>query len=299
MTLLRKDDARILIVGLGQIGYSNAEYMAGLGLDVDGYDIDSRAVQRALDHNLIRRGTRTFEGYNYYILCVSTHNPADMSVPSFDALLSTAYRLSCEGKRGALVAIESTITKGMSNKIEAILEHRLHVAHVPHRFYAEEKAEHGVRQTRVLGGCKSCCTKLALHLYQDVLDIPVHVVNAIQLAELSKLIENSHRFMEIAFAEELKMLCDAHSLDFAELRAAINSKWNVKILEPRQGIGGHCLPKDSQMYVDLSKWVLASSVVDSAKAVDEDYRLRLTQSQSAGVIVQARATYAGAVSAEG
>jgi len=287
---LRKDEAKILIVGLGQIGYSNAEYMTGLGLDVDGYDIDSKAVQRALDHNLIRRGTETFEGYNYYILCVSTHNPANMSLPSFDGLLSTAYRLSCEGKRGALVAVESTVTRGMSHKIEAILEHRLHVAHVPHRFYADEKDEHGVRQTRVLGGCKSCCTKLALHLYQDVLDIPVHAVKSIQLAELSKVIENSHRFMEIAFAEELKMLCDAYSLDFAELRKAVNSKWNVKILEPRQGIGGHCLPKDSQMYVDLSKQVLASSVVDSAKAVDEDYRSHLTHDQSLGVIVQPRLT---------
>ena len=288
MEILREADAKILIVGLGQIGYSNAEYMAGLGLEVDGYDIDSRAVQRALDHNLIRHGTKTFKGYNYYILCVSTHNPANMSLPSFDGLLSTAYRLSFEGKRGALVAVESTVTKGMSRKIESILEHRLHVAHVPHRFYAEERAEHGVRQTRVLGGCESCCTKLALHLYEDVLDIPVHVVKSIQLAELSKLIENSHRFMEIAFAEELKMICDAYSLDFDELREAVNSKWNVKILEPRKGIGGHCLPKDSQMYVDLSKWVLASSVVDSAKAVDEDYRSRLVQNQNVGATVQQR-----------
>jgi UDP-N-acetyl-D-mannosaminuronate dehydrogenase len=86
----------------------------------------------------------------------------------------------------------------------------------------------------------------------------------------------------------LKMLCDAYSLDFAELRDAVNSKWNVKILEPRKGIGGHCLPKDSQMYVDLTKRVLASSVVGSAKAVDEDYRTGLTQEKDTGVIVQPR-----------
>jgi UDP-N-acetyl-D-mannosaminuronic acid dehydrogenase len=108
------------------------------------------------------------------------------------------------------------------------------------------------------------------------------------LAELSKVIENSHRFMEIAFAEELKMLCDAYSLDFAELRDAVNSKWNVKILEPRKGIGGHCLPKDSQMYVDLTKRVLASSVVDSAKAVDEDYRAGLTEEKGTGVTIQSK-----------
>lgn len=285
---LPSTDAKILVIGLGQIGYCNVEYMTSLGLKADGYDISDRAVERALDNKLIGRAASTFEGYDYYIVCVSTHNPSNMSLPSFNGLLSTAYRLSCEGKRGALVAVESTITRGMSHRIEQILEHRLHVAHVPHRFYADEKAEHGVRQTRVLGGCKTCCTKRALHLYQDLLEIPVHTVRSIQLAELSKVIENSHRFMEIAFAEELKMLCDAYSLDFAELREAVNSKWNVKILEPRKGVGGHCLPKDSQIYVDLTKQVLASSVVDSAKAVDEDYKTSLTQDQSTGVIVHPR-----------
>jgi nucleotide sugar dehydrogenase len=283
---LRSSEPKILIIGLGQIGYSNAEYMSSIGLKVDGYDISERAVKRALDNNLITRAANTFKGYDYYIICVSTHSPSNMSVPSFNGLLSTAHRLSVEGKRGALVSIESTVTRGMSHKIEEILGHRLHVAHVPHRFYADEKIEHGVRQTRVLGGCKSCCTKRALHLYQDLLEIPVHTVKSIQLAELSKVIENSHRFMEIAFAEELKMLCDAYSLDFAELREAVNSKWNVRILEPRKGIGGHCLPKDSQMYVDLTKRVLASSVVDSAKAVDEDYKAGLPQEKDTGVIIQ-------------
>jgi nucleotide sugar dehydrogenase len=285
---LPSTEAKILVIGLGQIGYSNIEYMTSLGLEVDGYDISDGAVERALDNKLIGRAASTFQGYDYYIVCVSTHNPSNMSLPSFDGLLSTVYRLSCEGKRGALVAVESTITRGVSHRIEQILEHRLHVAHVPHRFYADEKAEHGVRQTRVLGGCKSCCTRKALHLYQDMLEIPVHTVKSIQLAELSKVIENSHRFMEIAFAEELKMLCDAYSLDFSELREAVNSKWNVKILEPRKGVGGHCLPKDSQMYVDLTKQVLASSVVDSAKTVDEDYKTSLTQDQSTGVIVHPR-----------
>lgn len=288
MLTLQSKDAKILIIGLGQIGYSNAEYMNSLGLKVDGYDISPRTVKRALDDKLIGRAVDNFEGYDYYIVCVSTHNPANISLPSFDGLFSTAYRLSCEGKRGALVAVESTITRGVSHRIEEILEHRLHIAHVPHRFYAEEKTEHGVRQMRVLGGCKTCCTKQALHLYQNLLEIPVHLVRSIELAEISKVIENSHRFMEIAFAEELKMLCDAYSLDFTELREAVNSKWNVKILEPRKGIGGHCLPKDSQIYVDLTKRVLASSVVDSAKTVDEDYRASLTQDQTTGVVVQLR-----------
>jgi len=285
---MQKNQNNILIIGLGQIGYSNAEYMTRLGLNVDGYDIDPKAVNRALEKEVIRKKATTFRDYDYYIICVSTHNIQKMCSPSFNGLLETAHRLAYEGKPGALVAIESTITKGMSKKINKILDHRLHVAHVPHRFYGEDTEEHGVCQTRILGGCEKCCSEKALCFYQELLEIPVQAVRPIELAEISKIVENSHRFMEIAFAEELKMLCDAYCLDFKALRKAVNSKWNVKILEPKQGIGGHCLPKDSQMYVDLSKQVLVSSIVDSAKIVDEEYKTQLPQNQTICVFPQPR-----------
>ncbi|MCJ7423724.1 NAD(P)-binding domain-containing protein [Candidatus Bathyarchaeota archaeon] len=285
---MRKKEPSILVVGLGQIGYHDAEYMTSRGLNVDGYDIDPKTVQRAIDHGIIRKKAETFEGYDCYVIAVSTHNPTNMLLPSFDALFQTVYRLSIEGKRNALVTIESTVKKGMSRRVEEILGHRLHVAHVPHRFYAMEKEEHGVRQTRVLGGCENCCRRKALRFYQEVLDIPVHIARSIEIAELSKVIENSYRFMEIAFAEELKMFCEAYTLNFTELRDAINSKWNVRILEADHGIGGHCLPKDSQMYVDLTKRALVSSIIDAAKMVDGHYKLRLPQAPSFGMILPSR-----------
>jgi UDP-N-acetyl-D-mannosaminuronic acid dehydrogenase len=259
--------------------------MNSRGLRVDGYDIDAKAIQRALRSGIIEKRAENLKGYDYYVICVSTHSPENMFFPSLDSLLRTAHRLSCEAKKGALVSIESTITKGMSNEVNEILGHRLHVAHVPHRFYANEKEQHGVRQIRVLGGCKSCCTRKASHFYNEILDIPVYVVSSVELAELSKVVENSHRFLEIAFAEELKMFCDGYKMNFDELRAAVNTKWNVKILEPKQGIGGHCLPKDSQIYVNLSKHALTSSIVDTAKTVDAEYKLSLLQTPSFTVIL--------------
>jgi UDP-N-acetyl-D-mannosaminuronic acid dehydrogenase len=205
------------------------------------------------------------------VIAVSTHNPNDVAQPSFDALFQTAERLSYQGKKNALVAIESTVTRGTCEEIKGILGHRLHVAHVPHRFYGEEKEEHGVRQLRVLGGCEKCCTEKALHFYEETLGIPVHQVSSIELAELSKVIENSYRFLEIAFAEELRMFCDIQGLDFEELRAAINSKWNLEILEARQGIGGHCLPKDTQMYYELSRRTMPSGIIASAIQSNKQY----------------------------
>ncbi|MGI0057420.1 MAG: hypothetical protein ACREAK_08630, partial [Nitrosarchaeum sp.] len=78
------------------------------------------------------------------------------------------------------------------------------------------------------------------------------------------------------------IICDKTNVDFNELRSAINTKWNVNILEAHQGIGGHCLPKDSQMLLDISKNVIHSSVIEAAKKIDHQYRIhneKLSQNQ--------------------
>jgi UDP-N-acetyl-D-mannosaminuronic acid dehydrogenase len=274
---------KVLVIGLGQIGYSNAEYMTMKGLDVDGFDISDQAVQRAIDDQVIRKKASSFSGYDCYIICISTHRPEDMFQPHLDGLFDIAKRLSYEGKAGALVGIDSTITRGTSEKVLQVLRHRMHVVHVPHRFYINEKHDHGVRQTRVVGGCKECCIEKARQFYGDTLDIPLHPVNSVEVAELCKIVENSYRYMEIAFAEELKMFCDRSGIDFSELRNAINTKWNVKVLEPREGIGGHCLPKDSQMFLSLLKNVLDTSIIEAAKKVDEEYRQHISYRVPAGI----------------
>jgi UDP-N-acetyl-D-mannosaminuronic acid dehydrogenase len=148
----------------------------------------------------------------------------------------------------------------------------LHVCHVPHRFYIHDKEEHGVRQTRVAGACDSCCMERTRHFYHDILDIPLFDVSNIEIAELCKIVENSYRFLEIAFAEELRMLCDNSNINFQELRNAVNTKWNIKIKEARDGIGGHCLPKDSEMFLNTSYEFVGSSIIEAAKSIDKKYR---------------------------
>ncbi len=268
-------EKKILIVGLGQIGHSNAEYMTSLGLNVDGYDISKDAVARALKDKVIRKAANDFKGYDYYVLCISTHRPEDMFVPFLDGLFDIAKRISHEGKTGALVGIDSTITRGTTEEIKKILGHRLHVVHVPHRFYVHEREEHGVRQVRVIGGCEPCCVKEGRHFYGNILKIPLHQVNSPDVAELTKVVENSYRYLEIAFAEEIKMVCDSMNIDFKELRDSINTKWNIEVLEAKEGIGGHCLPKDSQMFLDISRNSVVTSMIRAAKMVDEQYRFHL------------------------
>jgi UDP-N-acetyl-D-mannosaminuronic acid dehydrogenase len=103
------------------------------------------------------------------------------------------------------------------------------------------------------------------------LGIPMHPVSKIDIAEMTKTIENAHRYLQIAFAEDLYLYCQANNINFSELRDALNTKWNVNVLEPREGIGGHCLPKDTRMFLQSSKSI-KSKILTAAVEVDQDYR---------------------------
>ena len=304
---------RVLVVGLGQLGIPVAKYIKEKeGFDVYGYDISSKAMDRAQTTAGIKKAT-SFSDFDVYILCISTHKPDDMFSPQIEGLLSIVNKISKEAKNGALVSIESTIPKGTSKKVFEMLNHRLHVSHAPHRWYALEEQEHGVNQVRVIGGVCDCCLKVAMYFYDGrsenmmnnsstsstttstsstttstsstttststtnekskskSLGIPMHPVSDIEIAELSKIAENADRYLQIAFAEDLYLYCQANNINFSELRDAINTKWNVHILEPREGIGGHCLPKDTKMFLQSSKSI-KSKILQAAIEVDQDYR---------------------------
>jgi UDP-N-acetyl-D-mannosaminuronic acid dehydrogenase len=155
---------KVLIVGLGQLGLPVAKYVKERGFDTYGYDISTKAMERAEKIEGIKKAAN-FSEFDIYILCVSTHKPEDMFSPQIDGLLSIADRISREAKNGALVSIESTIPKGTSSKAFELLNHRLHVVHAPHRWYALEEKEHGVNQLRVIGGVCNCCLKLGVQFY--------------------------------------------------------------------------------------------------------------------------------------
>src|SRR5919198_788481 len=272
---------KVLVVGLGQLGLSVTKYVKQRGFDIYGYDTSPKAVEIAEKTAAIKKADN-FSDFDVFILCVSTHKPDDMFSPQIDGLLSIANKISKEAnnkKDRVLVSIESTIPKGTSRKIFELLNHRFHVVHAPHRWYALEEKEHGVNQLRVIGGVSDCCLRAGMQFYsgddnnsnnnnarvgeQDSsssrssslllsqsylpksLGISMHPISNIETAEITKITENAHRYLQIAFAEDLYLYCQANNINFSELRDALNTKWNVNILEPREGIGGHCLQQDT------------------------------------------------------
>ena len=300
---------KVLVIGLGQLGLPVAKYVKEKGFDTYGYDLSHEAIERAEKIAAIKKATN-FGDFDVYIVCVSTHKADDIYSPQIDGLLSIVGTISREAKNGALVSIESTIPWGTSKRVFEMLNHRLHVAHVPHRWYSLEQEEHGVNQLRVVGGVCDCCLRAALEFYSDGnndttntstaitsastsdsnygnnnnycksnnnhnenknLAIPMYPVSKVEIAELTKIIENADRYLQIAFAEDLYLYCQANNIGFPELRDALNTKWNVHILEPREGIGGHCLPKDTKMFLQSSARI-KSKILTAAMEVDEDYK---------------------------
>ena len=159
---------KVLIIGLGQLGLPVAKYVKEKGFDVYGYDISQKAIQRAEKIAAIKKADN-FSEFDVYIICISTHKPDDMFTPQIDGLLSIVQdKIAKEAKNGALVSIESTIPRGTSKKVFEMLNHRLHVAHIPHRWYALEEKEHGVNQLRVVGGVCDCCLKAAVQFYGQI-----------------------------------------------------------------------------------------------------------------------------------
>lgn len=263
---------KILVIGVGQIGYNNAEYMTSKGFEVDGFDISEEAIQRAIKNNVIKKQCKSFSEYDVYVVCVSTHNTNNMSIPDFKSLYAVAERIDEEARQDTLICIDSTVTDRAINEFVKICGHNRHIVHCPHRFYEQEKEEHGVNQLRVIGGVRVCCVEKGIEFYSGKLGIKLHPVSSIYMAALTKQMENAHRFLNIAFVEEWSMICERLNISFDELRDAVNTKWNTKLLKPLDGIGGHCLPKDTEMLVQVET-ENNGGILKAAQKADYDYKL--------------------------
>jgi UDP-N-acetyl-D-mannosaminuronic acid dehydrogenase len=237
--------------------------------------INPIAIERASEEGILRATGNWHEipPVDVYIICVSTMLKNDL--PDLSPIFDVCEKISQKARSSSLVSIESTIMPGASKKIyENIFNKNINLVHVPHRYWAEDQARHGVKQLRVIGAVNPESLNIGLKFYRDILKIPLHVASSIEIAEMSKIAENAYRYVQIAFAEELKMICEEIGLNFNEVRNACNTKWNIQMPEAREGIGGHCLPKDIR---HLASSTTYNTILKSAIIVDKKYREWLSQ----------------------
>jgi UDP-N-acetyl-D-mannosaminuronic acid dehydrogenase len=187
-----------------------------------------------------------------------TLNPNTNSpIPNIDYIISATKAIAPFVKPGNLVLLESTSPVGTTDKMAEILQEegvdidRIHIAHSPERVLPGHIMRELVENDRVVGGIDSASTKAAAEFYRTFVEGEVLETTA-RTAEMAKLTENSFRDVNIAFANELSILCDDLSIDVRELIMLANRHPRVNILQPGCGVGGHCISVDPWFIVDTA-----------------------------------------------
>ena len=260
---------KIGIVGLGYVGLPLAVAFAEAGQEVRGVDLDAAKVEALNagrsyiedipDSALAPLGERLRASSEYadltaceaVIVCVPTPLTSSRE-PDLTYLLEAASALAAVLQRGQLIVLESTTYPGTTRERLApilaesglIVGSDVFVAFSPERI-DPGRTDYTIRTTpKLVGGMTEACTERARELYSLVCD-KVVVVSTPEVAELSKLLENVFRSVNIAFVNELAQLCDRLGIDVWEVIDAASTKpFGFMRFEPGPGMGGHCLPVD-------------------------------------------------------
>ena len=265
----------VCVAGLGTIGLPTAVYMMNHGVSVRGYDISESAVERARAAGIQASTSPILLASGTVIVCVNTSmNSARPDVGPVEEVVKRVSGYVTHENR--LVSIESTVPPGTSRELyRRLLGPKFRLVHVPSRYWGGDPEKHGVRQPRVIGGIDKPSLDAGVELYQECLGIPLHTATSLEVAEASKVLENSYRYVQIAFAEEARAMLEGNGMDFAEVRSLCNTKWNIAIPEARNGIGGGCLPKDIRYLAALRG---PHPLIDGAMKADEGYSMNHRES---------------------
>ena len=257
---------KICVIGLGYIGLPTAALLANRGYDVHGVDV----VQSTVD--IINRGeihivepeldtfvkaavnsgklkaSLTPDKADVFIIAVPTPFHEGY-VPNIDYVVSATKAIASYVKEGDIIILESTSPVGTTDKVEEVLKERgvdtskLFVSHCPERVLPGHIMRELVENDRIVGGTTPEATKATVEFYETFVEGEVLSTDA-KTAEMAKLTENSFRDTNIAFANELSILCDKFGIDVWELIRLANRHPRVNILQPGAGVGGHCIAVD-------------------------------------------------------
>ena len=168
--------------------------------------------------------------------------------------------------------IESTSPSGTTEKMMDLiyslrpeLTNKVHIAYCPERVLPGNVIHELVHNDRVIGGVNKASTQKAIAFYDKYVKGELHATNA-KTAEMCKLVENSSRDVQIAFANELSLICDKAGINVWELITLANKHPRVNILQPGCGVGGHCIAVDP--YFIVSDYPMESKIIGTAREVN-------------------------------
>ena len=292
----------ISVIGLGYIGLPTAAMFASRKKKVIGVDVSKNVVETInrgeihivepeldmLVHAAVSQGylraSLVAEAADAFLIAVPTPFKAcieGIPEPDLKYIELAAKSIAPVLKAGDLVILESTSPVGATEKMAKWLadsrkdlsfpqdegeDSDIRVAHCPERVLPGHVVRELVENDRVIGGLTPKCSKLAVELYKTFVDAECVVTNA-RTAEMAKLTENSCRDVQIAFANELSVICDKLDIDVWELINLANRHPRINILQPGPGVGGHCIAVDPWFIV--SKTPEQSRLIHTARKVND------------------------------
>jgi len=288
----------ICVIGLGYIGLPTALMFASAGLKVKGVDVDSERVRtlndgispfdeeglssllaNAIDNQLFCASNEASTA-DYFIISVPTPFKRKSKAPDLSYVFAAANSICDVLKKGDLVVLESTVPPGTTIKLQKYLESRrpdlvedgntlFHVVHCPERVIPGNIVSELQNNDRVIGAETNIAAQRAVNLFDKILvEGACTVVNSSTTAEMVKLTENSFRDVNIAFANELSLICDNLGIDHTEVISAANKHPRVNILNAGPGVGGHCIAVDPWFIVSTDP--SNSKLIQTARLVNDE-----------------------------
>ncbi len=290
----RPSDTTVAVIGLGQVGLPTALLLCNAGFSVLGVDIDAEKVERirqgqmpVLEEGLLQIAGEPSVSSNIstatipssadiFVVAVGTPIEPETNAPDLSLLWDALDSLTPHLHAGNLVIVESTVPPGTCREqvIPRISAQRpdlkfgdsLFLAHCPERVWPTNTVDEMVNNPRVIGGTCSESGRLARQFYAQFVKGELCMTDDLT-AELCKLVENSFRDVNIAFANEIASVADEFGVDSDELIELANMHPRVNILRPGIGVGGHCIPVDPWFIVDACSqpcWM-----IEAARAVND------------------------------
>ena len=260
---------KVCVVGLGYIGLPTAALLASNGFQVVGVDLNAHAVETinqgrihivepdldAFVRSAVSAGRlkayTTPQAGDVYMICVPTpfHEGEGIPQPNIDYVLAATRSIAKFVKPDDLVILESTSPVGTTRKMAEVLQQagvnidKVHIAYCPERVLPGKIMTELVENDRVVGGVTVDATLAVSTFYKTFVHGAVLETDA-ATAEMCKLTENSFRDVNIAFANELSLICDKEGINVWQLIQLANRHPRVNILQPGAGVGGHCIAVD-------------------------------------------------------
>lgn len=276
------------VIGLGYIGLPTALMMASHGVEVIGTDYNKELVdtlnagkttfkEDGLDElfqNAVKAGIKfTTEYQNTDVYIVSVPTPYDKFSKKVDAcyVVEAVKDVMKVCHKGATVVIESTVSPGTIDKfVRPVIEENgftigqdINLVHAPERIIPGNMVYELLHNNRTIGADDKAVGEKVKELYSSFCQGEI-VVTDIRTAEMTKVVENTFRAVNIAFANELAKICRHDNMDVYEIIKICNMHPRVNILQPGPGVGGHCISVDP--------WFLVGDYPSLAKVIDESMK---------------------------